>query len=300
MIHLRYLEACEAHPFSDFTFPASRRFLLEPVPFQRVIVGAFDDELPIGLAFGLGKQREFELVSLFVTPLLRRQGIGRNLLAAVESQFVRSDYERACHSFTVPQEDHGAARFLLKCGWSKPAVRQVVCTADLMQVRQVPWLANIRMLNGYSVVRWQSLGDCERAEIRSRQQREPRSDPSAPSELPDLLDPFVYEKGCQAETSLALLDTTGVVGWLITHRFDAATLRVTCANIWPELRRGALLVLLIRELVERQARETPFTQIIWATPVVMREMVLFEHYRMRPWLSSLGYACVAVRDLTAR
>jgi hypothetical protein len=34
--------------------------------------------------------------------------------------------------------------------------------------------------------------------------------------------------------------------------------------------------------------------------VVMRDMVLFEHYRMRPWLSSLGYACVAVHDLANR
>jgi GNAT superfamily N-acetyltransferase len=299
MIELRHLEPCNAHPLSHFTFPATRKYLLEPVRFQRFIVGAFDDDVPVGLAFGVGEPPGFQLISLFVTPLLRRQGIGRKLLAAVETHFVRLNYQRAWHFFTVPQDDHGAARFLLKCGWPKPVVRQVVCTADLAQARRVPWLTGIQMPHGYTIVRWQDAGEHERGEIRARLQRQPRSDPAAPSDLPDLLDPFICDEGFEAETSLALLDRTGVVGWLITHRFDDETLRVTCANIWPELRRGALLVPLMRELVERQARKTPFTRIIWATPVVMRDMMLFEHYRMRPWLSSLGYACVAVHDLTA-
>jgi hypothetical protein len=178
-------------------------------------------------------------------------------------------------------------------------VRRVVCTTDLTQATRAPWLASSTTPNGYSIIRWQSLGDCERAGIQARQAREGRADAETTTPSPDLLDPFNYDKDCQPEASLALLKGNEVVGWLITHCFDSETIRVTRANIWPELRRGALMLPLLRELVHRQARETPFTRVIWATPVSMREMVLFEHYRMRPWLCSLGYACSAVRDLLA-
>jgi GNAT superfamily N-acetyltransferase len=299
VVEILYLEAREAEPFCEFTYPATLKFLTEPVKWRRAIVGALDDDVPVGLAFGLGENELFELMSVYVTPLLRRQGIGRRLLAAVERYFCEADYKRAWHHFTVPADDPGAARFLLRCGWSKPVVRQVVCTTDLTHASGAPWLASRIIPSGYSIIRWRSLGNRERAAMRARQAREVDLGAGASTTSLELLDPFLYEKDCQPETSLALLKGDEVVGWLITHRFDSETIRVTCANIWPELRRGALMLPLIRELVQRQARETSFTRIIWATPVSMREMVLFEHYRMRPWLCSLGYACTAVRELAS-
>jgi GNAT superfamily N-acetyltransferase len=116
MVEIRYLEVPEAESFSEFTFPATRKFLSEPVRWQRIIVGAVDDDCPVGLAFALGENEVFELMSVYVTPLLRHQGIGRRLLADVEQPYREVGYKRAWHCFTVPAEDPGAARFLLRCG----------------------------------------------------------------------------------------------------------------------------------------------------------------------------------------
>jgi hypothetical protein len=143
---------------------------------------------------------------------------------------------------------------------------------------------------GYTIVPWTSLGEAERAEIRRLHETDKTTYP------PDL-DPFVYEAQAEPLTSFALLKDGAIAGWMISHRFDAETNRVTCANFAPGSRRAALMVPMLWELTQTMKQRTAFTKYIWTTPVHKPQMIRFEVRRMKPWLTSMAYACTAYRKL---
>lgn len=292
MIGVRLVDREEAESLTEYTFPALRYALTTKTLDRRVIAAAHSADDPIGLAFGVGnEERAFELASVYVSPFWRGQGVGRRLLGAVEHGFQERGYDLGVHMFTVGADDHDAARFLVQCGWARPAVRQVVCLTDMERTYRSPLPRLGRMPLGYQAIRWCDLSPEQRAGITERHERE------APW-YPEDLSPFVYEPGCAQETSLALVKGTSdgeVVGWVISHVIDDDTVRYTCSFVSQDLQHSGRIMPLWWATAQRQAERTHFSRVIWTVPVQHASMATFASRRMKPWMIFFGYACTAVK-----
>ncbi len=86
MVSVRPLSQAEAQAYAPLTFPAYREALTRPTDRPTVYVGAMDEGEPIAFGFAVGGAPDggFELVSLYVSPLHRRHGLGGAMLATIE------------------------------------------------------------------------------------------------------------------------------------------------------------------------------------------------------------------------
>ncbi len=293
------LRACEG-----LTFPACRFLLREPGDKTLVALAAhFHDEKadttedpdndPAGFALGWGGPRgEFELVSVYTSPLLRGRGAGSRLLAGVEEGFAGLGYTRGFHFYTVADDDPAFANFLVGQGWSPPVIREIICKSTLELAADTPWLMRARLPENFTVKPWIEVTKAERATVTARHE----------SETPwyaDDQDPFIHEKNCHPGTSLALMNGTQVAGWVITHipEDTEGFLRWTVSFVSPELQGFGRILPLWREVALRQAAFPELQRFTWGVPVTHPRMIAFARRRMKPWLSWMGYACTSFKDL---
>lgn len=291
-IHL--IDAKQARAYKHFVFPALRFPLFEPEGKDLVFAAALDaDEQAVGLAFGWGgANAEFELISIYVTPLLRYHGIGSRLLSAVEEGFADKGYTLGVHKYSLPVDDQGFARFLMGQGWLYPTVRQLICKGDLEGFCSTRWY-RVRLPKDFALKAWQELTEAERAGIAARTAREP-------GWYAQDQDPFVYEIDCHEPTSVALLKDGTVVGWVLTHVRDGMdSLRWTVSFVAPELSRAGHIVHLWQEAARRQRERTTLKHLIWGVPLTHPRMLDFVRRRMGEHLLSTAYACTSVKPLGA-
>ncbi|MBO6785096.1 MAG: hypothetical protein JJ899_17755, partial [Alphaproteobacteria bacterium] len=206
--------------------------------------------------------------------------------------FVSRGYPTGVHFFTVDADDQSYARFLMRCGYARPAVRQLVCKTTLDLAEQTPWLIRARVPAGYRVGLWAEAGDAARDDLRERKAADP-------SLFPDSLNPFDFEADCDADTSVVLYHEDRIVGWIVTHILDDDTLRWTCSWVLTSIQGAGRIVPLWWEAVQRQRAHTNLPRFIWTVPMEEPRMARFAARRMRPWLEYLGYACTAIRPGTA-
>lgn len=294
MTSIQLIGAERARAYEHFVFPALRFPLFEPEDKDLVIAAALDaDEQATGLAFGWGAPNgAFELISIYVAPLLRRQGIGAQLLAAVEQRFAAKGYTLGVHKYSLPANDQGFARFLMGQGWLYPTVRQLICKGDLEGFCGTRWY-RVRLPKDFALKAWSELTDAERAGIAERSAREPNW-------YARDQDPFVYEIDCHEPTSVALLKDGTVVGWVLTHVRDGMdSLRWTVSFVAPELSSAGHIVHLWQEAARRQRERTNLKHLIWGVPLTHPRMLGFVQRRMGKHLLSTAYACTSVKPLDA-
>ena len=289
MITVAQLDRSEAAAYADFTFPSLRPLIdaeREPPPF---LLGAHADGDPIGFAVGLAApNRQFDLISLYVAPLWRRQGIGSRLLRAIEEHYRAEGCTLGAHFYTISETDRSAAHFLIANRWSRPTVRQVICQTTTALILGSPLRAFARLPRGYKIVGWGEVSAAQKAAIRERSTREP-------DWFPAQLDPFVNERDCVIDVSIALLHGDAVVGWLFSHAIDAQTLRMTCSFVAKELQRLGRVLHLWWEAGVRQDARTTMQRTIWTIPVAYGNHVQFVLKHVKPWMEAVSYACTSLR-----
>lgn len=289
MIEVVPLERGETAPYASFTFPALRPLLDGERTIRPVILGARSGPDAVGLTWGLAApDRQFELLSLYVAPLWRGQGIGARLLAALEGHYQAQGCVLGAHFFTIAENETGPARFLMGQGWSRPTIRQVICQTTTELILASPLSAFARLPRGYRIIGWAEVTPEQKEAIRERSAREP-------GWYPDQLDPFRHEPDCQMETSIALLYGDGVVGWLFSHVLDENTLRMTCSFVAKELERMGRVLHLWWEAGVRQDARTTLKRTIWTVPVSYGNHVQFVMRHVKPWMESFAYACTSIK-----
>ncbi|MGH7096099.1 MAG: GNAT family N-acetyltransferase [Stellaceae bacterium] len=293
MITIALLDRDQRAPYSAFTFPDFRPLLEKERPTPPAVFGARSGADPIGLSLGFAApNRQFELISLYVSPLWRGQGIGARLLRTLEDHYRAQGCVLGAHFFTVNEDDQGFARFLMRQGWSRPAIRQVICRTTPERILASPLSAFARLPQGYRIVGWAEVTEAQKAAIRERRQ-------CGPGWYPDELDPFRHERDCLIDTSIALLFGDAVVGWLFSHVLDENTLRMTCSFVSKELERSGRVLHLWWEAGVRQDRLTTLKRSIWTVPVAYGNHVRFVVRHVKPWMESFAYACTAIRRFDA-
>lgn len=239
-----------AQMFRHMTFAAYNATLdFEPSSPPPLVVGASAGGHPVGMA--LAKRRAgdvaAELLSVFVAPDWRGQGIAAGLLHRIEAECAREKVPALTAKYmgglaASPVIEH----ILAKGGWSQPRKRTTVLTFPLDRVREQPGFeSKARTPRGFEILPWTRLAAAERVEIRVSNARQAWIEPD--------LVPFDHEADLDTDASVALRSGGAVLGWCIGHR-TADTLRVSCAFMREDARRAGGMLALVREAIERAAR----------------------------------------------
>lgn len=289
-IQISELGPHELPPFAMFTYPMFKSMVTAPPDRDMVYLGATGtDGEPVGLAFGMGGPKgEYELISVYVGALYRKMGIGMRLVEALHAAFLSRGYATGVQVFTVDADDDSYSRFLMRCGFQRPVVRQLVCKTTVELAQSTPWLRDAVVPPGYRVGLWNNADAAARADLKARKSQDPAL-------FPDTLDPFDYEENHNRETSVVLYQDDRIVGWIITHVIDDETLRWTCSWVLTSIQGAGRIIPLWWEAVQRQHTTTGLPRFTWTVPMEEQRMIKFAVRRMRPWLEYLGYACTAVR-----
>jgi len=293
------LDASMTAACAGMTFPVYRHLLrLEPAPrhpeqgddrlVQPIGCVARSEGAPIALALAElplegqddGAEHAPEVLSLFVRPESRNQGIATVLLERLEGLVRARGFAELKAVYMGGRPGNAAlARVLAKRGWRAPAVRTVTLRFTPRGARSTPWYGRGRLSSEDEIFPWAELRPREREELHRSQAESPW--------IPTGLEPWRHDThGFDSVSSLGLRYRGRVVGWVINHRVSPATVRFTCSFMRKDLgRRGRILPLYTASL--QRLEDAGCTDCLFVTPVEFPNMVNFVRDRCAPWTGAL-------------
>ena len=269
--------------FQALTFPVYRELLsTEKLEKSVIAIGATDQSnQPAGLILAQIEPHKHstELLSIYVKPHLRSQGMANAMLNRLEEESLRRGIKSVHCSYTTGQPTTIALEKLFqKRNWTSPQTRQFIYKCD-RRILQASWLhQKYNLPSGFSLFLWRSITIEEKRQIVERQKAE--------RWIPQDLTPFQYEKSFEPANSLGLRYQDKVVGWLITHRVTNNTIRYTCGFVQKELQAFGLIFPLYIEAAKRQASFFPNYKASWAVPIAHKSMISFAQRNLAPFALS--------------
>ncbi len=278
---------------ADMTFPTYRHLLsLEAAPRHpdqgdtRVIqpfgIVADADGTPAGLVLAetpTEDEKPPEILSLFVRPAYRNEGIATGLVGAVEDVLREGGFPEVQVVYMTGKPGIDALeRVLAKRAWATPETRTVTLRFTPEQARKTPWYGRVRLGPEYELLPWAEVGKEEREEAMRSQAQQPWIAPPLEFWRHDCY-------GFDPVSSLGLRHQGKLAGWVINHRVSADTVRFTCSYMRKDLgRRGRIMPLYTASL----DRLAPGTTCLFVTPVCYATMVHFVKTRCAPWATFFG------------
>lgn len=284
---------------APWTFPAYRHLLdFEPVELnprygdrRRVRpVASMAEEGGAGvMGLALGclpveeemDRRPAELLSIFVHPQRRNQGIGGRLLDHLEGR-VREAGARRMEAVYMTGEDsiEYVERLLASRAWSDPEMRMAVVRFTVEQAKSTPWFGRYRRREQMGFFPWVEITDQEMEALRESHR--------ASEWIAEDLVPWQFDlEGVEPHSSLGIRVEDEVVGWVINHLMPDRTVRFTCSFIHPRLKRRGRIVPAYTESI-RRLDEAGFERCMFTAPAYHPEMVQFVKRWCGPWGSFLG------------
>ena len=222
----------------DATFPnlerlAATRRLRDPL--RAVMLSASKGPAALSLTEVQPETRTAEIVSFWVRPDLRRQGVGQRLLRETE-RVIADDADHLTgvlrstwHRSSVME------RLLVRGGWSEPEARRITCRLDLekyLALRQAEELQDLP--EGMRLVNWRDTTEEQQNHVRTRQDE---AIANGSVWYPTELSPFQLEGQFQHGPSKAMLKEDEIVGWFTCHVLTRDTLQYTALFVDPALRK---------------------------------------------------------------
>ena len=204
--------------YQRLTYPPYRPILDNLQDSKYIAISAEDNQEILGLTMGKidYKKNIGEVLSLFVIPEYRRQGIGNQLLVALETEFRGKICQQIDLIYIPNQTIIALEKIFQKNAWSKPKARMLIGLGERETIKNMPWLwlnLDQKLPLGYEIFPWGELTSKERTILEKSLW------------YPDILSPFTEEDIIEPINSLGLRYNHQVVGWMITHRISENTIR---------------------------------------------------------------------------
>jgi GNAT superfamily N-acetyltransferase len=247
-----------------------------------VAIAASDSHKPIGLALAeiQPDRQSAEVLSIFVEPTYRCQGIGTALFTRLEQELVSRGCTSANLVYITGQPTIPALeRLLQQHNWTPPEPRMLVCKCNRKMLEAL-WLnKNYSFPPSFAFFPWQEITLEERLNLQKQQETFPW--------IPQELNPFQHEENLEPLNSLGLRYEGEVVGWVITHRFSPDTIRYTCSYIRPDLQKVGRILSLYAESIKLQGAKPEIPNAIWTVPFKFKSMASFVKKRMGEYMDSI-------------
>ena len=275
-------DAKAAAQYRSMTFPAYRGLLdFNSAEVAPLAIGTLQNDAPAGLALLVASPSsgEAELLSIFVSPRLRRSGIALELMQRTLAYCNTHRIQNISSSYMSGQDSTQTLENIFnKTGWTAPQTRMLVVRCSLDSIKSAPWLNRYALPNGYEVLPWAQVTAAEREALRVSHLEKPWI-------APDLV-PFDFEENYEPATSVALRVNGAIVGWCLTHAVEGM-LRFTCAFVRKDLQRLGRLLLLWDEVVARMPH-ADCSVGMWTIRLSSKSMVDFASKHMQPYSIFFG------------
>jgi len=307
------LNAVEAERCRPLTFPAYRHLLdlrpgvrhpdrgdrraIQPLGFAAVEGGK-----PQGLVLGcvpfgspdpsLELANDPELLSVYVAPAARRQGIAGALLQRLEEAVAAAGFRRLSTVYmTGPSEIESLERILQRRQWSPPQPRMLILKGTLQEIVAAPWYGKYQRRDHFEFFPWSELSAEDLERLRTSHQE---TGWIAKDLVPWHYDTATLEPG----SSIGIRLAGEVVGWVINHRLGDDTVRFTCSFIRRDLARRARILPAYSESI-RRAHEADLRRLMFSVPMHHPAMVGFALRWCAPWLSFQGETRGSAKELAS-
>ncbi|NEO25082.1 GNAT family N-acetyltransferase, partial [Moorena sp. SIO4A5] len=229
-----------------------------------------------------------EVLSLFVKPNYRGQGIGTALLTRIEKVLSLRGCQEVELIYTTGRSGILELESLLrKCNWSPPESRRLICQSTTDKIAKAPWM-QLSMSSSYQIFPWIEITQAERRTIEEQQQQHPWIDPD--------LVPWKYEKELEPLNSLGLRYRGQVVGWVITHRIAPDTIRYSSMFVRKDLQKRARGMTLVVNAIQLQA-QVNIPNCVCSVQITNTAMSNFVKKHMSPYLTSFEESRVSFKAL---
>ena len=231
-----------------------------------------------------------EIISLYVAPEYRQQGIGARLINLMEMAAAR----KKCHLMEIKyRSDWDACQALEKIigrqGWLPPKNSRLLFKTTIDRIGQAPWLREQPPLaEGLELVPWKEITAGDRQHIADRKESE--------DWYPGRFSPFLEENQTEHINSLALRQNGIIAGWLVTHRTGRNTVQYSSLFVDETLRGRQNALALVAEAVDRQIR-SGIPELIWMIESRDTGIQRFIEKHVQPWLQSATELRHSVRVL---
>lgn len=277
----------QAPAFASLTYPHYRHLLEHFDPVRTLALGIEVQAQPAALllVFHTPESKQTSMLSFFVRPAHRGQGLGRRLLQEIEPEARARGIKTLCGDYPSPRPTEAALTHLLQSqGYSAPELTNLLARASGQGILRAPWMHGRPLPKEYCLVPW---GDVSDNEIDAFRTCEPEQQPI----LEEGLEPWptVAHRPFDLDTSLGLRHRGRLIGWMLNHRAGSKRMLYERLFIEPEYRRlGQAVALLAASIARHIALDGLECSGVWQTRSTNRPMVAFIERRMTPYLDSLS------------
>ncbi len=284
----------ETIPFQGMTYKSFQPLLASLVPHgPGVAVGALLGEgsaqQPVGLVLAqrAPEPDPTQVVSLFVSPAFRHQGIGTALMAHLEEALSQQGVRLIFGVYPSGKDTTPfLERLLAQRGWLPPRPRMYLFQAgraSAQSVLPVSWLKPRELPPEYRFFPWRELKAADRAVIREGVES---------GRIPSMLSPFNEEATLDPDISTGLRYGPDVYGWMICHRIAPDTIRYTALYVREDIPVKGLGFKCFAESARRHLdrdRELPGFVACWGV-LASNPFAAFLQRRLLPHLADVSYS----------
>jgi GNAT superfamily N-acetyltransferase len=273
------LTAANSISFNDLTFPSiAKRWQTFQQRGSLQGIAAFHEQQMVGLVLVelLPELQRMDLISLFVCPTHRQQGIATQLLQRLEELAVKLNCTQIQVKYQATElAQIGLEPIFARLNWSAPEMEFLLIESTTDRIKQAPWMHRYPLPAAFTIFPWTELTTAEAEQLQHRQ------------DYPKALSPFTNDPRLEPLNSLGLRYQNRVVGWVITHRIAPDTIRYSTMYVEPAFQRLGRGVSLFVEAIDRQI-DSPIAKGKYAVAKDNMPMIHFVQRHMKPYATSLS------------
>ncbi|MEA5621326.1 TIGR03032 family protein [Cronbergia sp. UHCC 0137] len=272
-------------PYDAMTFPSlQQRWRTKPQQGELVGVSASLAGDMVGFVIAeLQADKTAQLLSLFVAPAYRCQGIGKNLIYQLQRNLQEQQCTQIQLSYIVTElTTKGLEPILTQLGWNKPQAQFFLGQTTTEVIAQAPWLNQPPLTAEFSLFPWTELTAKDRQELQLL-------------DFPEVLSPLADKQRLELLNSLGLRYQEQLIGWIVTHRVAANTIRYSSLFVAKPFRVRGRGIYLLATAIQRQI-VSPITNYKFAIASENTAMLRFLRRHLQPYLTATSESRSSVFD----